>query len=58
MKQIKVYITAEQWAEKRLQLMIHAKSPTMIEIIDHEIRSCGFELIEPETKPEQLQTKD
>lgn len=47
MKQIKVYITAEQWAEKRLQLAGKFKP----ENIDRVIEQCGFKLIE-ETKPD------
>ena len=56
MKQIKVYITPEQWAEKRLQLISSSymtQKGFLIETIDFVIEQCGFELIEAETKPEQ-----
>lgn len=60
MKQIKVYITAEQWAEKRLQLMCSSyimTNGTTSNWLDQHIEQCGFVLIE-EKKPEQPQPNE
>ena len=52
MKQIKVYITAEQWAEKRLQLYCAKNYNSNVKTLDDVIKMFGFELIEEETKPD------
>lgn len=55
MKQIKVYITPEQWAEKRLQMMPVYPTIDTVENIDRKLILCGYELKTPETEPQQPQ---
>lgn len=57
MKQIKVPLTPKEWAEKRLQLLLKEfPNHGSLLVIDEILEKCGFELIEPETKPDEVPT--